>query len=464
MKHPALSRALAVVLLILCVVSCLAGLGGLNKARSDYEDSQRQLKKLGEDLEEYQKLLAENEGQENYEQQLGNLDSLREKHEELSAEHHTELATYSATKGGIQTGVEALDEADAAMARARAEFEAKKQEFEAQQAAFMKQYNDFQQGLAALQALKEQEAQLKTLVEEVDAAALESQKQELEAKALALGQEEAELAAREDATEQEWEELNQRKDALLQEQTVFAQKYEGYQQALSGLAALQEQIVPLQMMVDAVDPNALEMGKKGFEEGALALAEGEKQLGEAEYALYHNRALIWYELGQLEEQAQEMAETRDSLLQEMDEISQKQQQSEEQKLREKRLRSLKLGFAEAESVKAALERGEDLVPAVEAYIQSLRLQSQKENQYRILACAWMMAALPVGILCFLLCFELIKKPRRARWAAAMCLLCAVLSLGALWYVGRGLSYAALGLGLFALLQILVSAPLKKKKT
>ena len=197
---------------------------------------------------------------------------------------------------------------------------------------------------------------------------------------------------------------------------------------------------------------------------ALAMAEGEKQIQEAEAALYHNRALIWYELGKLEDQAAEMAATRDALQQESAEIAQKQQQSEEQKLREKRLRSLRLLFAEAESVKAALERGEDLVPAVEAYLQSLRLQGHKENQYRILACVWMMAALPAGILCLLSCFEIIKKPRLARRGAVLCLLCAMVSMGAFWYIGRGVSYAALGLGIFALLQILASAPLKKKKT
>lgn len=464
MKHPALSRTFAVVLLILCLVSFLAGLGGLGKARSDYESSQRELTRLGEELEEYKTLLAENEGQESYDAQSAALSDLQEQHEETSAGHRTELATYSATKGGIQTGVEALDEADAAMANAKREFEAKKKEFEAQKAAFMEQYNAYQQALAALPGLKDQAAQLELLLASTTPEALEEEGLALEGRAQTLLQEEEALKAEQDPEllAQKQQELEAKKAALEQDRAAYQARLEAYQTAAASLPMLQQQIAGMEAGMSQVNGAQLEAIKAQMDAGALALEEGKKQLQEAEYALYHNRALIWYELGKLEDQAVEMAGTRDTLMQESEEIAQKQQQSEEQKLREKRLRSLRLLFAEEESVAAAMEQGEELIPAVERHIGSFAERAQRDNTLRILACAWMMAALPAGLLCLLSSFELIQKPRLARRGAVLCLLCALIGMGALWYIGRGLSYAAMGLGIFALLQILASAPLKKK--
>lgn len=465
MKHPALSRAMSVALLILCLVSFLAGLGGLGKARKDYEASLREQTKLKENLEEYRTLLAENEGQNPYEDQSAALDALQEQHADTSAEHRTELATYSATKGGIQTGVDALDEADAAVAAAKEKFKAEKAAFEAERAAFMKQYEEYQKGQELLLGLKGQAAQMEQLLTITTPEALEQEKLALESRAQELQQEEEALKSEQDpeVLDQKQQELNTKKAALEQEQAAYQERLAAYQEAVTALPALQGQIAGMEAELNKVNGAELETFKAQLDAGAAAMEEGEKQLRKMEESLYYNRTLIWYELGQLEEQAEEMAATRDTLLQESEEISQRKQQSEEQKQREKRLRSLKLGFQEYDSVEAAVEQGQELIPAVEALQAELARQSQQENTCRILACAWMMAALVAGLLCLLGCFEIIKKPRLARRAALLCLLCALVATGALLYCGYDISYAALGLGIFALLQIPVSGVIKKKK-
>ena len=468
MRHPALVRVFAVVLAILCLIMLAAGIMGLEKAHDDYHDNLAAAKKMLSDIDEYKTLLAENEGKESYDTVSESLTQLQEQHEETSAEHRTEIATYSATKGGIQSGVKALDEADAAMAEARAQFEAGKQEFEAKKAEFMKQYEDYHKAANALPGLQAKAAELQAVVDAVEPEVLEMGKQQMDAQAAALGNEEALLKAEEEAAGEEIsEELKQKradfdakKAAFDGQYSEFMEQYNGYQQAVQALPVLNEQVAMLETVVKAVDPAILEVGKAQIEATEQALVEAEAQISQGEAMLYQNRALIWYELGKLEDQAAELEITKNELLQESEEISQKEQQSEEQKQREKRIRSLYLTYMDKPEIAADVDGGEDFVNAAEKYIKDFKELKHKENTYRGYACVLMVVSMLPCLICFLASYEIIKKPGPARRGAVIVMLCAGAATALLLYIGRGVSYSAAAVTLFAFIQVLVSG--KKK--
>ena len=189
----------------------------------------------------------------------------------------------------------------------------------------------------------------------------------------------------------------------------------------------------------------------------------EEQIKKGEESLYYNRTLIWYELGQLEEQAAELEQTKNELLEEREEIDQKEQISEEQKKREKRIRSLYLTFMDKPEIKEKVDQGEDFVGVTEKYIADFKQNSTQENVYRGYACILMMVSMLPFVICFLASFEIIKKGSFARSGAFMVLLCAAAAMGILIYIGMGVSYSAAAVTFFAFIQFLVSGKKKVRK-
>ncbi len=492
MQFPSLSRVFAVSLLILSFVMSLAGVTGLGKAVLEQENERYRLQKLREQLAEYQQLLLDNEGKEPYDSISAALSDLQEKHNEASADHRTELATYSATKGGIQTGVDALDQADAAMANARKEFEAQKKQLQAQKDAFMAQYEGYQQAVAGLAAINGQIAgmeaaqsslsglfALKSLPADHDPALLPEAYQTaidqasadcnvfagLDSSLVSDSQAEEARAAvqalRDGLAEPDVEDYNA-------QVSVLNGLRDGVSAIISGsIAAMEQQKAPLQQAVDLVEQTmggaaGMEAAKQQFDGMEAGLQAAEEQIKSAENMLYHNRALIWYELGQLEEQAGEMQQTREALMQESEEIARKEQQTKEQKQREKRLRSLYLTFADFEEVALAIERGEDIVPVTELALDSRERQLQQSFVLRLLGCASLILTLPMAILSLLASFEKLKRLGLARVGALLVLGLAAAAMVLFFLAGQGMSYAALGGAILALPQIAFSGTRKKK--
>ena len=192
------------------------------------------------------------------------------------------------------------------------------------------------------------------------------------------------------------------------------------------------------------------------------LAEGEKQLAAAEKALYDSRAQIWYEMGKLEDKEVELEEGRKQLLQEEQDIISKTKLSEEQKQREKRLRSLYLTFADKDEIAEDLSNNEPFTESVEKYINKFSADADMEAKYRGYANILMIAALPAALICMLAGFEAIKKPRMIRRGAFLITLCSAGALGIFLWLGRGVSYSAAAVVFFAVIQFMVSGIIKKK--
>lgn len=93
------------------VISCAAGAAGFADAGKERDGAASYGDKLDKRLETYRQLKEELDGSISYEEALEELEKLQEQHDSDAAQHRTDLATYSATRGGYKMGADALWEA-----------------------------------------------------------------------------------------------------------------------------------------------------------------------------------------------------------------------------------------------------------------------------------------------------------------------------------------------------------------
>lgn len=113
MKHPALTRVMAVVLAIVSLILGLASYNGLDEADQLREDDIATYEKLMERIALYEELSAKLEGIEEYKKANETLTEREEQHDSDASQHRTDVATHTATEGGYKTGADALWEAKA---------------------------------------------------------------------------------------------------------------------------------------------------------------------------------------------------------------------------------------------------------------------------------------------------------------------------------------------------------------
>ena len=201
-------------------------------------------------------------------------------------------------------------------------------------------------------------------------------------------------------------------------------------------------------------------------EGGLAEArnkvfEGELALKKAEAELQGQLENIWYNLGELEKEAEQLAEEKETLDQEASVLSKKLLENEELKdltNRRNSARQLLLNVAEVKNESA--ESG-DLPGAAEGYLERYRAETQAldEGRRRVNVLAILGAA--AGLLGIPGAFELTKK--RVLLLAPV-LLCLGFAAGADWLhvsLGLGQMYTALFTAIFAAIQFLIVLPKKK---
>ena len=152
MKHPALTRAMAVVLAVLSLVMLLAGFGSLRGARRDRDRGQGDWQRLSGRIDEYELALAQLGSSEPYDDQKKELDREQAEHDQQATEHRMSLATYTATRSGVQTGLEAMNEATYAFYKGKEQYEDGVSALEAQAAAFEEGYRQFQEGQKQLES------------------------------------------------------------------------------------------------------------------------------------------------------------------------------------------------------------------------------------------------------------------------------------------------------------------------
>lgn len=104
MKHPALARVFAVVLAILGLLLLITGVRGFTKTADEHEERLAYEKKYADRIENFADLREELLGSADYNETMTALRRFMDEHEKSAAQHKTDTALFSATKGGLKMG------------------------------------------------------------------------------------------------------------------------------------------------------------------------------------------------------------------------------------------------------------------------------------------------------------------------------------------------------------------------
>ena len=155
MRFPALVRLFSLVLAVLCLTMLLAGLGSLGSAMKERAKGLADHDRLTERIEAYRKVSQALEGGISYGESSLALQDQQQQHDEEASQHRMDLAVYTATRGGLKTGVEALSEAERAFLEGKAQYEEGLAAFSDQESAFWVGYYQFLAGKQQLAAARQ---------------------------------------------------------------------------------------------------------------------------------------------------------------------------------------------------------------------------------------------------------------------------------------------------------------------
>lgn len=521
MRHPALTRVFSVVLAVLCLVMLLAGVLGAGAAFRERSSAREDRGRLLSRAEEYKAVALALENGISYEEAWAELGTRQESHEDEASEHRAELAQYTATKGGLTKGTDALDQADAAMESGWAQYYAGLEEFERKEADFMEGYEQFQQGKAQLEegwrqyeaaagllaGVQAQLAGFKNLGDILDS---EEENARYE---LSLAAFDGALAAYDGAmnlisglveqgsvTEEQLRQINEAVTAVLgmspeafraqiqaarddiaaggdsgvMSEEQFAAVKELYntnrekiQQTVvvleAKLAEYQTQLSQTRSQLEAAQAEMdkmdsyMEQGKAGIEQGRLALEQVKAKMEQGEQALYDSRARIWYELGKLRAQEEELRREKESLEAESATLGEMKLSAEERRSLEQRETSLRLMLMERDGIAERMEAGAALSAAAADYAEALQKDDIRAFAARLAACILMILGALAGFASIPGAFEKLKGRRALIIPPALCLVCAAAAEMIFFLSDRGLSYSALGVIIFAATLLLTLA-------
>ena len=111
MKHPALAKAFAVVLAVMCIVLLFGGVKGFEKAADENAERLRFEKKFSERIQNYVDLSEQLENSISYDEAYAELEKMMEEHEDAASQHKTDLAMNTAERGGNTMGANMIWEA-----------------------------------------------------------------------------------------------------------------------------------------------------------------------------------------------------------------------------------------------------------------------------------------------------------------------------------------------------------------
>ena len=111
MKHPALAKAFAVVLAVMCFLLLFGGVKGFEKNADENAERLRFEKKFSERIQNYVDLSAQLENSISYDEAYAELEKMMEEHDDAASQHKTDLAMNTAERGGNTMGANMIWEA-----------------------------------------------------------------------------------------------------------------------------------------------------------------------------------------------------------------------------------------------------------------------------------------------------------------------------------------------------------------
>ena len=203
-------------------------------------------------------------------------------------------------------------------------------------------------------------------------------------------------------------------------------------------------------------------GQQALDQAKAQVLLGENALKKAEQELQHQLELIWYNMGQLEDESAELEEDKLRLDQESEDLDRRLVTVDEKKEMERKHRSARIVLMQEEAIASAVNAGGDLVESARAYVQNGRDAAQRHHGLLYAINILALAGGLLGLLSIPGSFEKTKRRLLLVLPTVLCLACALAADGLNMYLGLGQMYTALAVIIGAVLHL--AAILPKNKT
>ena len=250
----------------------------------------------------------------------------------------------------------------------------------------------------------------------------------------------------------------QSRDLIAQVDGLMEEKLNEYETQLSETKI---QLDEAQKQMDAMEP-VLEQGKTAILQARAALELAGEQIRMGEASLADGRRQLEEQKAELAEKEKTLRKEKTELDRQAEEIAELSVQAETLKDLESREKSVRLMLLDRDGIRERTEQGMELLAAADDYAALLLRQIQERFGGRLWVGGLMALAAASGFAGIPAAFE---KSKSRFWLIApvlSCLLCAAGVEALCRYLGRGDSYSALGTGVFALIQLALVIPKKKK--
>lgn len=202
-------------------------------------------------------------------------------------------------------------------------------------------------------------------------------------------------------------------------------------------------------------------GQQAIAQAKAQVLLGEKALKKAEQELQHQLELLWYNMGQLEDETADLEADKLRLDQESEDLDRRLVSVDEKKEMEQKHRSARIVLMQEAGIASAVNAGGDLVESARAYIQNGRDGAQRHHGLLYAINALALAGGLLGLLSIPGSFEKTKRRLLLILPTVLCLVCALAADGLNMYLGLGQMYTALAAALAAVFHLATILPRNK---
>lgn len=202
-------------------------------------------------------------------------------------------------------------------------------------------------------------------------------------------------------------------------------------------------------------------GQQAIAQARVQVLLGEKALKKAEQELQHQLELIWYNMGQLEDESAELEADKLRLDQESEDLDRRLVSVDEKKEMERKHRSARIVLMQEEAIASAVNAGGDLTESARAYVQNGRDAAQRHHSFLYAINILALIGGVMGLLSIPGSFEKTKRRLLLILPTVLCLACALAADGLNMYLGLGQMYTALAAALAAVLHLATVLPKNK---
>jgi predicted nucleic acid-binding Zn-ribbon protein len=455
---------------------------GFSRASSELQDSLDKYQRLEDKTTEYESLTAQLENTISYDEAYAALEEMQSEHDSDASQHRTDLATHTATLGGYTMAVQVINDSKVELAEAKAELadgkaalETQEKQFEESSAAFEQQKPALTAAIATAQSGAEyftaagtnadsalatistakaneptnpvevqepgddasdedEEAYQQYLSDKATHDAWEMQvKYSISSDLMAMADNAQQGAAIMNAvTSQLPESMTGGSDSTTSMDTsnidftsmsvdeisaTLVQMKSAFAQAAATPATLQTALDTAQAQIDA-GAQAIAAAKYQITTGEAAIAKGEQEL-------QHQLELLWYNMGQLDDETADLESTKQRLDEEADAIAKQLITVDEQKTLEQKQRSARIILMKEDNIEEAVNAGGDLADSAKSYIRSGRDEAQSRYSKSVLMYVLAVVGGALGILSIFGSFEILKGRASLLLPTLLCLLCSI---------------------------------------